>query len=519
MKTIKFLGLILMVLLTGTSLVSCGEDYESRLPELLIKDMTFESGSDPLLSETKEQVFRNEDLSNYIITADVDWCFPSIDYDNSKIVVRVYGNDTYDERTAIVTITDTKVSKDRTFKVTQAQLDAIMTDQADYTVPSSGGEITMTVKSNVSYTVEVSADWIHYASTRGLEESTVTFTFDENNSGDERYGSVRILNSEKGVEAKATIRQRFTPYLEIETKSFTVDELAQELEIKYTANLPLSVELKYFEDWIDWGEPEKLDATHFVQTIKLDAFKAKESTRSAEISLVNSIWKLTDNKISITQQHTLYIPEIEETESGNIEMYVGDSLKINYVNTKERKVKWTSSDNDIVTVDENGQVKAIAIGEATVTLKSSDGKYSDKVKVEVKTPDDITDALSCEWAEETVYTGGVLSGYNVTGTLMNDSEFTLTISKCRVYNNGLLIQEKSFNARTGKLEPGGAKETPTMSIASKVNYYMEWDYTYANEEYTLKYTQDGEKTIKKHGEETTPETPAATARRFAVRRR
>ena len=88
MKTIKFLGLILMVLLTGTSLVSCGEDYESRLPELLIKDMTFESGSDPLLSETKEQVFRNEDLSNYIITADVDWCFPSIDYDNSKIVVK-----------------------------------------------------------------------------------------------------------------------------------------------------------------------------------------------------------------------------------------------------------------------------------------------------------------------------------------------------------------------------------------------------------------------------------------------
>ena len=520
MKTIKFLGLILMVLLTGTSLVSCGEDYESRLPELLIKDMTFESGSDPLLSETKEQVFRNEDLSNYIITANVDWCFPSIDYDNSKIVVRVYGNDTYDERTAIVTITDTKVSKDRTFKVTQAQLDAIMTDQADYTVPSSGGEITMTVKSNVSYTVEVSADWIHYASTRGLEESTVTFTFDENNSGDERYGSVRILNSEKGVEAKATIKQRFTPYLEIETKSFTVDELAQELEIKYTANLPLSVELEYYEDWIDWGEPEKLDATHYVQTIKLDAFKAKESTRSANISLVSPIWTLKDNKVSITQQHTLYIPEIE-TESGNIEMYVGDSLKINYVNTKERNVKWTSSDNDIVTVDENGQVKAIAIGEATVTLKSSDGKYSDKVKVEVKTPDDITDALSCDWAEDIVYAadGTTISGYTITNTIINDSEYDLYVTKCRFYNDGKLIKEKTYNSRTGKLLSGGAIEVELATILPKKDYYVEWDYTYCNEEYTLTYTQAGVKTIKKHGEETTPETPAATARRFAGRRR
>lgn len=515
-----------MVLVTGTSLVSCGEDYESRLPELLIKDMTFESGSDPLETITKEQVFRNEDLSNYIITADQAWCFPHIDVDNSKIVVVVNGNDTYDERTATVTITDTKVSKDRTFKVTQAQLDAIMTDQADYTVASIGGEVPITVKYNVNYTVETSADWIHYnVTTRGLDEKTLTFTVDENNSGDERYGSVRILNSDKGIEAKATIRQRFTPNLEIETRKFSVDELAQDIKIKYTANLPITIETEYVENWIDDGALEQIDETHFVQTIKIDAFKAKEANRSAKLIFKNSKYDLDAdrlglNTVTITQLHTLYIPEIE-TESGKIEMYVGDSLKIEYVNTENRDVVWTSSDNDVVTVGENGQVKAVAIGEETVTLKSKDGKYSDQVKVLVKAPEDIADALSCDWAEDVVYTDGVISGYTISNTFMNDSEYDLYVSKCRFYNNGLLIKERAYNNRTGKLAPGGAIEMPQATVATRKDYFVEWDYTYCNEEYTLRYTQAGEKTIKKQGEqeETTEETPAAARRKAASRRR
>ena len=523
MKTLKTLGLILMALITGASLVSCGEDYESRLPELLIKDMKFESGSDPLETLTQEQVFRNEDLSNFIITADQAWCFPHIDVDNSKIVVVVNGNDTYDERTAIVTITDTKANKDRSFTVTQAQLDAIMTDQADYTVASSGGELPITVKYNVDYTVEVSSDWIHYnVTTRGLEEKVLTFTVDENNSGDERYGSIKILNSSKGVEAKATIRQRFSPFLEVSKTKYTIDELGQDVEVSYTTNLALTVESEYYEDWWDDAKTTKVDETHFIRTLSIDPFTAKQASRTATIIFQGSKYADFSEKVTITQERTLYIPEIEDTESGDIEMYVGDSLKVNFVNTKDRKVKWTSSDEKIVTVDEKGQVKAIAIGEATVTLKSADGKYSDKVKVQVKTPEDIADALSCEWSEVVDYAadGTTISCYTITNTFMNDSEYTLYISKCRFYNDGTLVKEKEYTSKTGKLTPGGSREMPQATVAAKKDYYVEWYYTYCNEEYILKFTQAGEKTItKKTAETTTTETPAATSRRSARSRR
>ena len=525
MKTLKTLGLILMVLVTGTSLVSCGEDYESRLPELLIKDMKFESGSDPLETLTQEQVFRNEDLSNYIITADQAWCFPHIDVDNCKIVVVVNGNDTYDERTAIVTITDTKASKDRSFTVTQAQLDAILTDQADYTVPSAGGELPITVKYNVDYTVEVSSDWIHYnVTTRGLEEKVLTFTVDENNSGDERYGSVRILNSDKGVEAKATIRQRFSPFLEVSKTKYTIDELGQDIEISYSTNIALTVESEYYEDWWEDAKTEKVDETHFIRTLSIDPFTDKKDSRTCNIIFQGSKYAAFAETITITQERTLYIPEIEETESGKIELYVGDSVKVNYINTKDRKVKWTSSDEKIVTVNEKGQVKAIALGEATVTLKSADGKYSDKVTVLVKTPEDITDALSCDWSEDISYAddGTTITGYTISNTLMNDSEYPIYVTKCSFYNNGVLVKNKAYNSRTGQLSPGGAIEMPQATVATKKDYYVEWDYTYCNEEYTLKYTQAGEKTITKKVPEattTTTETPAATSRKNVRSRR
>ena len=71
MKTMKSLSFFLMLLVLGVGFSSCGEDYESRLPELLIKDMSFEASTS---SQTQSQQFRNEDMSNFSITTDASWC-------------------------------------------------------------------------------------------------------------------------------------------------------------------------------------------------------------------------------------------------------------------------------------------------------------------------------------------------------------------------------------------------------------------------------------------------------------
>ena len=48
-----------------------------------------------------------------------------------------------------------------------------------------------------------------------------------------------------------------------------------------------------------------------------------------------------------------------------------------------KEVTWASDKADIATVDNNGKVKGLAIGEATITVTTKDGNKTDKCKVTV----------------------------------------------------------------------------------------------------------------------------------------
>lgn len=47
----------------------------------------------------------------------------------------------------------------------------------------------------------------------------------------------------------------------------------------------------------------------------------------------------------------------------------------------DKTVVYTSSDEKVVTVDENGTLKAIGLGKAVITAKTADGKFTDKLTV------------------------------------------------------------------------------------------------------------------------------------------
>ena len=136
MKTMKSLSFFLMLLVLGVGFSSCGEDYESRLPELLIKDMSFEASTS---SQTQSQQFRNEDMSNFSITTDASWCTAKIDYETSTINVTVNARgmsedtdaDPYSDRSCVVTITDVRSNNVRSFNVSQKQVDEMIKESKE----------------------------------------------------------------------------------------------------------------------------------------------------------------------------------------------------------------------------------------------------------------------------------------------------------------------------------------------------------------------------------------------------
>ena len=115
MKTIKFFGICLLMMVLAMGFQSCSKDeYHSRLKELIIKDLTFASSKD---TNTKE--FRNEDLSCFSVISNADWCTAAIDVKKSTLTVTVEKNTTYDSRVATITIRDiVDNTSTRTFTVT-----------------------------------------------------------------------------------------------------------------------------------------------------------------------------------------------------------------------------------------------------------------------------------------------------------------------------------------------------------------------------------------------------------------
>ena len=60
-----------------------------------------------------------------------------------------------------------------------------------------------------------------------------------------------------------------------------------------------------------------------------------------------------------------------------LEMYIGDAVQLTATvlpdNATNKVVTWTSSDDEVATVDENGNVTAVSIGTATITATTTDG--------------------------------------------------------------------------------------------------------------------------------------------------
>lgn len=74
---------------------------------------------------------------------------------------------------------------------------------------------------------------------------------------------------------------------------------------------------------------------------------------------------------------------IEITEE-KIEVLVDETVKLNAkVTPADGTVKWSSSDNEIATVNANGIVSGIASGSAVITCASEDGSVKDTVDVKV----------------------------------------------------------------------------------------------------------------------------------------
>ena len=471
MKILRFANIVLMVFLCG----SCGEDYTTRLRELILDDLRFSNGSG-----SKVLTFRNEDLSNYAINSNQDWCIAMID--KTSITIKVSANTAYDDRTATITLVDIKDGvTSRTFSVRQMQASGVVIETKNYDVGMSGDEICIEVLSNVEYSVQSEVDWITYSTTRALSSSTLILKVDKNNSGSKRIGTVKVINTKTDEVEVIKVTQAFAPVYSVSPSTLTIDELGGELNIQVETNIQVDTYL--YDSWVRTLGREET-ANGFVQKVGISGFTLKQASRITEVTFGNPTYNMLET-VTITQYRTLYIPE------STMELYVGDIKQIELYNANDIDVVWSSSDESVVEVSD-GYVKSIGEGTAIVTVKSQDGLYSDNIKLMVKAPIDVneylfTSAWSISYEYDRENTDSIIAT-SIGCTLENKSPYNLELTKCIFYNGGRVLNVQMYKSTTNAfiLSAGGKTDIEVSIKEALNNPYFEWEYIYNGEKYIYK---------------------------------
>ena len=402
-------------------------------------------------------------------------------------------NETYDDRKATVTITDTKdPTKMRTFTVTQAQKDGLIVDVYEpFIVPTDGGQVSFDVMSNIGYIVYIPreyADWLSQASnTRGLETKTVTINVAKNTSQKNRVGYVGIVNSKDNNEVTwVEIDQKFDIVFSVDPQSITVDELRNEISFNVNANIP--VDVNTYPDWVQKGTIEEVDDDNYIYKMTVTPFTEKKLSRQGTIVFENAAY-FKEVAVTVIQNRLLYIEESE------IEVPIGGRFGLTLRNDTEQEAVWKSDNEKVATITKDGTVIGVADGMTTISVTSADGKYTDKVTVQVKQAN--AAKLNDAWSK--VLENGIVTSFTI--TLTNNDDRTIHLKPGSLYRVTVdgdetttekigedsvtkdLKSGESHTASFSSVAPATVSETATYS------YYMVWDYNVDLQDFTYTATE------------------------------
>lgn len=177
------------------------------------------------------------------------------DAGENSLTLKVSPNTTYDERSAEIVLVCGKIQK--TITVTQNQKDAIIITSNNVSAESNSQIINVEVRANVKVRYEIKANWIKLAEntdTRGLVNTTYSFSIEANNGDENRTGEIVFYNEKDNSKSeKVTITQKYlTKEITLEKDSYVVTSGASTLNVQFNVNAVWSASITGGEtkNWI-----------------------------------------------------------------------------------------------------------------------------------------------------------------------------------------------------------------------------------------------------------------------------
>lgn len=233
---------------------------------------------------------------------------------------------------------------------------------------------------------------------------------------------------------------KIIPSIYVVTKDVTlkatwISETADTITIKFDTNGGSKIE----DIIIVKGETLKLPQNPTKAGYKFVTWEDKNGTSIYNEALLSesmtlyAVWEKESSSSSSSKESkpssstTLIEPTGVELNTTNKTMVVNTTDKLVATvkpdNAKDKTVTWSSNNPNVITVDKNGNIKAVGLGEATITVKTSNGKTATaKVTSNVK-------SITLNVANNTISKYGTITsttinvnidsnGYNVPNSLI-----------------------------------------------------------------------------------------------------
>ena len=387
----RFFYLFPLFILLLSVVCSCKDDNNEPTPPEPSPEITIPSSENlnPVLSQEGGTVSisfttTSDWTASLVNTRAESWITvtpPSGSKGKNEITITTTANETYDERNATIVLKCGTVSKN--IVVTQKQKDALTVTSSKYEVDSKGGNISVEVKANINFEVEVKADWIKQvksSNTRALVTSNLNFTIEPNETGDKREGEIIIKSGELSETIK--VYQGFENFITLTKKDFTIPEEGGNVDIEIKSTLDYEVKMLPDVDWITEIQSRAVSThTHHYTVSPNDTYDSRE----AKIVFYNPEDESVADTVSIYQMYkgAILVARNEyqfDVKGGNLNLTVQTNLEfdIEVSDTWIQQVQPTRALTEYnlnFTISENTEQKD---REGTITVKD---KNSDKKQV------------------------------------------------------------------------------------------------------------------------------------------
>ena len=226
--------------LAGTVTVKQGEEKG-----LIITKTSYELSDKEQTIEV--EVKANVEYEYHIAEDAIDWITPveTKALVPSKVMFTIAANETYDSRSAEITIKSSDGSMSGTVNVTQMQKGAIIVAKDLYEFDRSGGELTVEVNHSIEFDVETSDEWITEVTTKALTTTTETFFIAKNDSGKEREGAITFKSKDGAVSQCITIKQGIVTTIVTSDKSIIFENCGGSASVEINPNVNFDFDVVY----------------------------------------------------------------------------------------------------------------------------------------------------------------------------------------------------------------------------------------------------------------------------------